>query len=124
MSTEADRDGGQSTSDEIRDILMLGKNKGKSTRPVGFDEFINQLPNLLGNNGHLFQITFSTNMDDKRIKRRPLFHLEDLGDSLGIKSTSREAIHGLGRQSDDFSLFQKCHRFSDSFAPIFKVSDE
>ena len=53
------------------------------------------------------------NVNDERVKRRPLLGLEKLRDGRGIERIGGEAVNSLRGQRDDLSTAKQTHCFLD-----------
>ena len=104
MPRDSNSNAGKSRRDEIGNAGLLWKNQRERPRPEGLD----QLPGGIRNMRYDFiQLGDCRDMNNQRIKRRPLLRIKDTSHRPRICRVSTEPIDCLRRKRDQFALLQQ-----------------
>ena len=111
----ANGDSGQPAGDEIGHVGMLRQNKRQRPGPEGVGEFVDRFRDVLGHDGHVFEVAARGDVDDERIERWPLLGGKNLSHSIGVEGICGQAVNGFGRQGDDFAGAQQLASLAHGF---------
>src|SRR6266566_8851 len=93
-------------SHNFRNDRFFRQDDRERPRPEMTNKLLNHLSVFAANVHDAAEPGAIWQMNDQRIKMRPLFCFKDLRDSDWIKRVSREPVNRLGWQCDLFTFFQ------------------
>ena len=86
---------------------MARQDQSERAGPELADELAHGGGNVVGHNRDTCEVAAGRDVDDERVKRRPLLGGKHLGDSHRIEGVCRQAIDGFGGKGDNFPLLQQ-----------------
>ena len=109
MAREAHSHGGEGACAKVGNAILLGKDDGHRTRPIGFGELVGAIGDVLCNVGELCNVC---DMDNQRVERRAFLGCENLGESFRLECVTGEPVNRFCRDGDDFTFLEEAGCFA------------